>query len=157
MTPFEAMDPANHWILNQQLERKFSANLPTVPKFKANDYVRISVDKKNKFHRAYSIQASNEVFQIHKVHSKGLRFPVYSIKSVGNSNFTPEVLFSRWYDFELVKINKDCDFKVRSVVHRGNRNSVVNFENLQDTIEMTIPNRVLAKKKTFRPLEQFPT
>ena len=151
MTPYEALDKGNHWILNQQQERKRALRKVEKPKFKRSEFTRISLEN-TKFQRGYNVRSSDEVFQIHEVHTKGLTTPVYSLISVGPN---PEPLFSRWYSYELIRVPLGTFFKVKSVLERDKTHSTVNFKNLQENLTMRIPNKVLAKKKTFQVLKQY--
>lgn len=64
------------------LYMKFALMKPKKPKYKLNDYVRISL-KKLIFRKKYEANYSSEIFQVSKVHTV---FPVVSYKLIDRSN-----------------------------------------------------------------------
>lgn len=150
MTPNQADDPGMAHILVDQLEQRYQNIRREKPVFAVNQYVRINREE-GPFKRSYDVQAvPYEVFQIHKVNDN-LKVPTYSLKSVPKG----EVLASNWYKNELRLLDPSTVFRVQSVVRRNKSDSVVNFENLQNSVTLRVPNRILAKEEWFSPLLQY--
>ena len=151
MSPREAEDPGNHWILTQQMERRL-AKIPTSkPVYKKSQFVRISTEP-SKFKRSYQVQAVKEVFQIADVLTEGYKVPLYKLKELGPEG---QILVGKWYAHELIPCSSSMTFDVKKVLRRGPTHSLVNFEHLNSTVTMRVPNDTIAKENFHKPLEQF--
>ena len=151
MSPREAEDPGNHWILADRLERRL-AKIPIArARYKQFQFVRISTEP-SKFKRSYNIQAIKEVFQIADVLTDGYKIPLYLLKELGPSG---ELLVGKWYGHELIPVSSSMTFSVKKVLKRGATHSLVNFEHLNNTVTLQVPNDTIAKENFHKPLEQF--
>ena len=150
MKPSQAEDPANHWILADRMERRLASIPQRKPTLKVNQFVRISSEP-TKWKRSYQVQAIEEVFQVAEVITDGYKVPLYSIKEID----TGLHIQGHFYSHELIPVHEDMTFNVKKVLKRGPTHSLVNFEHLNSTVTMRIPNNTIAKENYHKPLLQF--
>ena len=106
MTPHEASQPERVLTVYHNLyDEKLTPRKKLIPKFKVNDFVRISREKK-RFEKGHTFNWSEEIFKVTKVipHIQ----PVYKICEIDSG----DVIEGSFYSWELSKVTKPEFFKI---------------------------------------------
>ena len=117
LTPMEAEKVENHVKVRLINEKRYNSIKKTKkPKYKINDYVRIS-KLPNRFLRSYQAQNQEEIFRIVEI-KKTLPKVLYKLKSLND-----EEIIGYFYSEELVKVDKTNEVYLvdRILKSRGNK------------------------------------
>ena len=130
-TPYIAETDSNVALKIRLLASKNNEKIKKVkPKFKVNDYVRIS-KQKTKFSRGYDEQTQREIFRIWKI-DVNKKIPLYYLESYDKS----EKIQGGFYSFELTLIDTVI-FRIEKVLRkrkfRGKNQIFVKWKGFNDT------------------------